>query len=261
MNGLASINIELTNRCNKQCWICGRRKREAKGAVYNRDIHWDMLCDIAKQVPNNITVQLHNNGEPLLYPKFKDAVILFSHCYTNIVTNGKLLVEKANEIIGNLDTLSVSMFEDDDEADEQEEILTEFLRLKGARKPFVTARLIGNVDNDLAVTLGLPIVRRVLHAPQRSTHYLKHDPPIPETGVCWDLLTRLAIDTKGDVSVCVRHDPERKLVLGNLREWSLEELWECEKRRLMILMHLRGERSTVPYCGNQCDYYGIPNAP
>jgi 2-iminoacetate synthase ThiH len=28
LNGLFNINVELTDRCNKTCWICGRRKRE-----------------------------------------------------------------------------------------------------------------------------------------------------------------------------------------------------------------------------------------
>ena len=26
--GLANINIELTSRCNKDCWMCGRRRSE-----------------------------------------------------------------------------------------------------------------------------------------------------------------------------------------------------------------------------------------
>lgn len=26
LNGLGTINIELTSRCNKNCWMCGRRK-------------------------------------------------------------------------------------------------------------------------------------------------------------------------------------------------------------------------------------------
>ena len=28
LSGLSNINIELTNRCNKNCWMCGRRKVE-----------------------------------------------------------------------------------------------------------------------------------------------------------------------------------------------------------------------------------------
>ena len=46
-------------------------------------------------------VQLHNNGEALLYPRFGEAAKLFKNQITNIVTNGKLLVEKSEDIIDN----------------------------------------------------------------------------------------------------------------------------------------------------------------
>lgn len=44
-----------------------------------------------------------------MYPRFGEAVSLFKDNIRNIVTNGKLLVEKAPEVIGNLETLSVSI--------------------------------------------------------------------------------------------------------------------------------------------------------
>jgi hypothetical protein len=49
-------------------------------------------------------VQFHNNGEPTLYPYLEGALSLFWHCIRQFNTNGKLLVEKAYEIIGNLQT-------------------------------------------------------------------------------------------------------------------------------------------------------------
>ena len=71
------------------------------------DMNFALVEKIASQLPPNIMVQLHNNGEGLLYPRFGDAAKLFNRQTTNIVTNGKLLVEKADEIIDNLDTLAV----------------------------------------------------------------------------------------------------------------------------------------------------------
>src|SRR5512146_201145 len=125
MNGLASINIELTSRCNKACWCCGRRKieKEHPDLAQWGDLEFSLLERIAEQVPEGITIQLHNNGEPLLYPRFGDAVRLFHHCLTGIDTNGKLLWEKGCEIVDNLDTLAVSIVQDDPEVDEQYEIL------------------------------------------------------------------------------------------------------------------------------------------
>ena len=132
--GLANINIELTSRCNKNCWICGRRERDRLYSDLDYgDMDFEMVKELARQVPSGIVVQLHNNGEGLLYPRFGDAVSLFKEkgCITNIVTNGKLIVKKADEIIDNLDTISISIFENDDEAEEQYALIEEFLRIKG----------------------------------------------------------------------------------------------------------------------------------
>ena len=113
LNGLGTINIELTSRCNKNCWMCGRRKvdREYPELALNYgDMDFDLVKHIAGQIPAGIVVQFHRDGDALMYPRFGEAVSLFPNNIRNIVTNGKLLVEKADEIIGNLETLSVSIF-------------------------------------------------------------------------------------------------------------------------------------------------------
>jgi len=76
MHGLSGINIELTSRCNKSCHMCGRRKEEAQypDIANNRgDMPFEMLERIESQIPPGVFIQLHNNGEPLLYPQFAGA--------------------------------------------------------------------------------------------------------------------------------------------------------------------------------------------
>ncbi len=258
LNGLCNINVELTSRCNKCCWMCGRRERDRLyGDLKYGDMDFCLVEKIAEETPEGIVVQLHNNGESLLYPHFGKAVSLFKHCVTNIVSNGKLLVEKADEIIGKLDILSISIIENDYEAEEQFHILEEFLKIKGNKKPYTTLRFVGNSYRKCYDKFDLQIVTRTLHAPKGSVEY-KRLPTIPEIGVCWDFLTRLAIDRHGNVSVCVRFDPEGELVLGNIRDNTLSELWNCNKRRWMKEMHCSGRRKEIPYCGTNCKYWGIP---
>ena len=108
-NGLYCIHLELTSRCNKNCWMCGRRKidREYPEIAMNYgDMDFKLVKKIAAQLPEGIVVQFHNNGEPLLYPKFGEAVRLFKDQIKCVDTNAKLIVEKADEIIDNLDTMS-----------------------------------------------------------------------------------------------------------------------------------------------------------
>lgn len=59
------------------------------------DMEFGLLQKIAPQIPKGIVVQFHRDGDALMYPRFGEAVSLFKDNIRNIVTNGKLLVEKA----------------------------------------------------------------------------------------------------------------------------------------------------------------------
>ena len=263
LNGLSTINIELTSRCNKSCWMCGRRKVDREFpelALDYGDMEFSLLEKIAPQIPEGIVVQFHRDGDALMYPRFGDAVKLFPNHVRNIVTNGKLLVQKADEIIGNLETLSISIFERDEEAEQQTELIRKFLAIKQDEKPFVTLRLIGEVDQKPYEEFNQMFVRRVLHAPMGSFNYVKRTPTIPEIGICWDFLLHPCISRKGDLSICVRFDPSGCGVLGNLHEHTLEDLWNGPKRREWKKLHVQGRRAEVPLCA-QCEYWGIPIAP
>lgn len=257
--GLTTVNVELTSSCNKKCWMCGRRKVEKdypELTLKYGDMDFDLVKKIADQLPPRIVVQLHNNGEALLYPRFGDAAKLFDKQITNVVTNGKLLVEKADEIIGNLDTLAISVIENDPEADEQYELIKEFIKLKGDKKPFTSLRLNGNIDSTRYEKLGLLIIRRVIHSAMGSFNYSR-DPTIPEIGICLDFLNHLAINKDGEASICVRFDPKRVGVIGNFNTQSIEEVWNSEKRLKWLEYHKQGKRDKIPLC-SYCHFWGVP---
>jgi radical SAM protein with 4Fe4S-binding SPASM domain len=260
LHGLTNINVELTDECNKDCWMCGRRKREKLDPAIMDSygyMSFALIEKIALQLPPNIVVQLHNNGEGLLYPRFKEAVKQFENQITNIVTNGKLLLEKSDEIIDNLDTIAISVFENDPEQLKQFEIIEQFLALKGQRKPYTVLRLNGNVSPQVAYEqFKIPLVKRILHDPGGSFNY-KKDPTIPEIGICLDFLNHLAINKDGDVSICVRYDPDRLGVLGNINERSLVDIWNSKKRMEWREFHLKGERRNIPLC-SYCHFWGVP---
>lgn len=260
INGLTTINIELTSRCNKDCWMCGRRKidKEYPEIKLNYgDMDFELVKSISKQVPENIVVQFHNNGEPLLYSRFGEAVRLFNKQIKNIVTNGKLLLEKSDEIIDNLDTIAISIIENDTESDDQYEKIIKFLELKKDKKPNIILRLNGEINNEERYTsLGLICARRNLHAPEGSFNY-KKDSTIPEIGICLDFLNHLAINKDGDVSVCVRFDPKKLGVLGSIKNESLLDLWNGHLRNKWLEYHKRGKRKEIPLC-SYCQYWGVP---
>lgn len=262
LNGLGCVNVELTSRCNKKCWMCGRRKVDndyPELAMKYGDMDFDLVRSIAGQLPPNIVVQFHKDGEALLYPRFGEAVRLFPNQIKNIVTNGKLIVEKSKEIIDNLDTMSISVFENDEEADEQFKLIKEFLKIKGGRKPFTSLRLIGDVDSSRYESLGCLIIRRVLHAKMGSFNYKKKDPTIPEIGICLDFLNHLCINREGKVSMCVRFDPKRLGVIGDLGKQTLDEIWNSPKRMEWMELHKEGKRDKIPLC-SFCQFWGVPTS-
>lgn len=258
--GLTTVNVELTSRCNKNCWMCGRRKIDREFpeiALQYGDMDFELVQSIAQQLPPNIVVQLHNNGEPLLYPRFGEAASLFQHQIKGIDTNGKLLLEKADEVIDVLDTMAISVIEKDVEADEQFEIIGKFLELKKDRKPFTLLRINGEVETGRYEKFGLIMAHRVLHSALGSFNYAKHNPTIPEIGICLDFLNHLAISKDGEASICVRFDPKRLGVIGDAKKQSLHEIWNSNKRMAWLTHHKQGRRDQVPLC-SYCHFWGVP---
>ena len=258
-NGLYCIHLELTSRCNKNCWMCGRRKidREYSTIAMNYgDMDFELVKKIAGQLPEGIVVQFHNNGEPLLYPRLGEAVRLFKDQIKCVDTNAKLIVEKADEIIDNLDTITVSVIENDPEGDEQYELVRQFLEIKGKRKPRMIYRCLGDVDTERWEKMDGIIATRILHNPLGSFKYQKR-PTVPEIGICLEILNHMAINRHGEVSICVRFDPKRLGVIGDVNATALVYIWRGSKRKEWIKYHVEGKRDRIPLC-SYCDFWGVP---
>lgn len=259
MNGLTTVNIELTSRCSKSCWMCGRRKleKEHPNLAEWGDMPWGIVEKLAKQIPPNIVIQFHYSGDPLLYPNLKHALKLFKNNIRCFNTNGKLLIKKAKDIIGNMETLTISVIERDPEANEQFEIVKKFLEIKGSNPPYMIYRLLGRVDNsERWYELPGIVATRVLHHPMGSYQYTQKT-TIPEIGCCLDLLNHLVIDRFGDVYPCARFNPSKFNLLGNIKKDTLENLWNSPKRKRLIEEHIKQNRSYSPLC-NTCEFWGVP---
>lgn len=257
--GLSFVNIELTSRCNKNCWMCGRRKmdREYPELVKNYgDMDFKLLKYISQILPDGIVIQFHNNGEPLLYPRLGEALSLFKNQIRCLDTNGKLLVKKQGEIVNQLDTITVSVIQDDPEQDDQYDIVKQFLEFKGERKPRVILRLLGEVEEGRWKNLNQMIVRRVLHDSAGSFNY-KKEVVKPEIGICLEILSRMVISKDGIVSPCVRFDPDGLNVIGSIKYSPLPNIWDGERRHQLLEKHINGDRNQIPFC-SKCDYWGIP---
>jgi radical SAM protein with 4Fe4S-binding SPASM domain len=122
--------------------------------------------------------------------------------------------------------------------------------------------LEGELDNLLAERyrdLGLVTTRKIFKEGKKegTVIYNLVYPMIPEHGICQDLLSHLCIDSNGLVYACVRFDPEKKGLLGDVKKDYIDDIWNSEKRKKMLYLHERGLRNKIPLCKG-CEYYGIP---
>ena len=257
MNGLNNINVELTTKCNKSCWVCNHKE--------DGEMPLELVEHIAKQVPIGTVVQLHNGGEPLLYEELSEALAMFGHCHTGFNTNGKLLVARNESIIDNLDTITISIIQDDKEGMQQLDIARTFLALKGDRSPLVIFRFLGDIDSQramewqlLASMYNCIIVRRGLRSPNGTYGYTMKQ-TIPEMGICLDFLHHLSVKANGDTSICISTDDEGYGVLGNAWDETLMEMWHGRKRMEWLHYHKTGRRDKIPLC-SKCQYWGLPSS-
>jgi radical SAM protein with 4Fe4S-binding SPASM domain len=223
---------------------------------------FDLVEAIASQIPAGVIVQFHRDGESLLHPRLGDVLDLFAHCIRSIVTNGKKLVEKADEIIDRCETVTVSAFDKDPDGDEQLAVLRKFLvECKGSKKPNVNVKIVGNMAAERLVqyeNLGIPILHRSLHVPSADVGYKQSRPPIPEVGICLDFLSHPSIDWRGNVFICNRLDVHSVAVLGNLKDSTLDSLWNGQKRKTMLSHHIDGRRDLANALCAKCEFYGLP---
>ena len=249
----SEINIELTSRCQKHCKICPRWQNN----IEKGDMPLALLDIIEKQLEDNIIIHFHNNGEPLVYPYLKYAFDIFSRQIKHFDTNGILLLEKAEDI-QKANIISVSIIQNDPLGYEQLNILYRYLKIKPNEQK-VIARCVGDIDDKRMIMIkqmNIPIVKRLLHSPKGRVEYTK-DTIKPEDFICRDFLNHPAIDYLGNFYICVKYDPNKEGVLGNLYDTTIKDLWYGKKRMEMLEKHVK-ERNDIEFCKN-CEYYGYPN--
>lgn len=260
LSGLAQVFIELTSKCDKRhlCAFCGHQKPEVNPIDYG-DMDYELFQSIRRQLDPGIVVSFHRDGDPTAYPRLGDALACFAGFTTSVVTHGLNLVSKAADLIDRCTTLTVSAFKGDPDGPEQLDTLKEFLALKGERAPLVQVKIVGDWTASPYESLGVPILRRLIHTPSGNVHYAHTLPTVPEVRMCLDALHRPSIAWDGSVYLCNRLDPTRSTQLGSLQFHTLAQIWHGETRRKMIAAHQAGRRDLANATCASCTYWGVPS--
>ena len=263
LTGLSQINIELSAVCDKRtlCGFCGHQDDEINKNP-KEVMDFELLWHIRSQLPKGIIVQFHRDGEPTACSYLGEALHLFFDFITSIVTHGENLIKKADEIINNCTSLTVSVFNGDADMECQLENIEKFLELKGDKPPMVNIKIVGSMPPErekVYASFGVPIIRRLLHVPDGNYRYARRDPTVPEHGICLDFLHHPSVDWRGNFYICNRLDTAHLGLLGNLNESTLDELWNSPKRMEWLEAHKRGRRDQASPLCKKCLYYGVPS--
>lgn len=247
------LTIELTSNCNKACSFCGRAKDRKEGILPQGDMPMWMVINIIYGFDGSL-VQFNKDGEPLMYEQLGEVAELCRKLTTNIVTNGKLLMERKHILKDNFDTITVSVIEDDEEQFETVKSFVEY-----TSSPRVLIKFLGSYNNREYGKLGLQTMRRSIHKPEGDTGYKGSLPPVPEFGICLDFLMKPAIDWQGDFHICNRYDPKGLGVIGNVADNNLREIWDSPLRKQYARLHKQGKRDEIELC-KSCNYWGCPTS-
>lgn len=242
------INLELTSRCNKSCYFCGRAKARKEGLTTG-DMPFEMFERIMSQY-KGLAIQFNKDGEPLLYAPLAEVGRKCKNHITNIVTNGILLWDR-HEDLQDFTTVTVSVFEDD---------VKQFENIKRFHEKYegkLLVKYLGKYSNPEIESMGITTLRRTIHDPYGDVGYIGNKPTIPEFGICLDFLFKPSISWRGDFSICNRYDPDSEGVVGSVMNDPITWIWNNNPLRLHWLdLHKQGKRKEIPLC-SKCEFWGI----
>lgn len=262
------VYIEITNVCNLQCAFCPKNHRKKEVMAV------DFFENIAKQVKKVCDhIYLHVMGEPLLHPHLDQilAVCEKIHLQVNLTTNGTKLsntidiLSKTNAL--RKITISVQSLEENGETNWKtylENIVTAVHRLPSS---IIVEYRFWNWDHSMLAKeqvqfllqqYGKEAIYPTIIKDNKYQNSIKLDHnayimfgttfvwPIQSQvshiqGYCPALSKQIAVLVDGSVVPCCL-DSEGKMVLGNLKQDSLENILESDTAQIYKQSFWQGKR-------------------
>lgn len=282
------INIDPSDICNFQCKFCPTGDRELMRRTPGRN-HGLMDFDLYRKIIDDAcgfsdtikVIRLYKDGEPLLNPRIVDMIRYAkrSGCCDRVdtTTNASLLTHELSDgmIDAGIDRINISIEGVNSQQYRNFSGYTlNFENLVGQIRYFyehkTNTEMIVKVNGDILtdkqkqdfldvfgdITDGIfiesimdcwPAFEQTKVAVNEERGIYGGE--IREVQVCPYVFYSFAVNSDGTVSPCFL-DWHRKLVVGNVKEEHLVELWNGDKMQEYRRLFLRGERKSHPICGN-----------
>lgn len=280
----ASLIIELNNTCNLNCPMCETQSSVRTKGNMSLDLFESILKKIIECGLNQRIISLHTVGEPLFY---KNLERVFELCNKygfriHLTTNGQLIdkwiylfeeyPELVTQIYFSIDSPTEQTYEKLRLGGKFSRILQNLELIKSYndnhsrydRIPIFLNAVISN-DNINEIPLFYKIYERYFTIDQIGFNFLSNSCATHDNGgyynetklqlsnleklavPCAQLWSSMTILYNGDVSICCR-DYNGELIVGNIQNNSLEEIWNNKKYSGYRKMHASGNVQNMPYC-------------
>lgn len=271
--------IESTSICNFHCQICPRTHGDTLLGNMNFSLFKKIIDEAKSYGPRNFC--LHLFGEPLMAPQIIEMIKYIKESNSDnailLTTNGVLLdAEKSEALVKyQTDKISISFTSPNKKtyfektgADKLEvvekniERLVEIKKRAGSRKPLIFVRMIADQETKSQIGEFLKRWRKRGVIPEIREMYnyggnIKKD-DINKTKKrypCYHLWLSPAIHWNGDFSLCCA-DYGRKLLLGNVKNQTINQIWTSKKVKHYRQLHLQGKYDQIPGC-KDCDTWNV----
>lgn len=270
------IHIEPTNACNLRCIHCIQPVMQRKRGLMNFAIFKKIIDEIA---PLQCSITLDVQGEPLLHPQILDMVEYSkkNNCYTSLITNATLLTSKKSEqlISMGLDRIVFSFDSIDKEIYEKVRIRGNFVNTLKNIETFID--LNSQSGHPVFICMSAVVQEQTKKAIQQYREYftgkeidtiytctLLNMSGYSRTANQVDITKKnnkvicrlpwesIVVNWNGDVCPCPV-DFEAQWLVGNVREHSLQELWNNEQFCHFRQLHLLGDLEATCVVRDLCN--------
>ena len=257
-----TVYVEPTNVCNLACDFCPQSLDDYKERA---GYHQHMPLPLFKRLMDEIwamkvkSLKLYFFGEPLMHPEIGEMcrVAALSCDRVELTTNLiPLTPAKAREIIeSGIHYIRVSWY--GEKEDRVRDNLRYLWELKAGRPlPHIAVKVTKEEDLPNGVFADELIVEQLHTIASDFVHLKSYE---ENKKACPYPFYNLVVKSNGDVvPCCVAWD--KSLVVGNVKDNTLAELWKSPRLEEIRLAHLKGERSALSACASCDTIFNCPDS-
>ena len=268
--------IELTSMCNLRCKMCFQADQTFATKRFKGSMPFDLFRGIVDQAVEGGTkaVTLGSRGEPLLYKDISKALYYLRNKFIELklVTNATKLTEKlchdilssnVNVLVFSVDACTEELYEKIRDHGSFKDVyrnITRFeeIRAKEYSNSQTTTRISGvkimKEQDEIAFQKFWSEICDEVGMKRSVERWNTYENPVHADLIspCHLLWERMYVLFDGNVNPC-DCDYKNELLVGNIQEKSIKEIWNGEKLRYLRESHLKGERLRLYPC-DRCGF-------